>query len=110
MVWRAMRIGRAAASAGLGFQAYLAFGIGLWLGLQASVNMGVNMGLLPTKGLTLPLLSYGGSSLLVSFAAIALLLRVHHETLRAGVPQAPVLKEVRKEVRKGSPVARRRAA
>jgi cell division protein FtsW len=102
LVWRSLSIGRAAAAAGLGFQAYLAFGIGLWLGLQASVNMGVNMGLLPTKGLALPLLSYGGSSLLVSFAAIALLLRIHHETQRSGVPQAPVLKEVRKEVRKGT--------
>jgi cell division protein FtsW len=108
LVWRALAIGRAAAAADLGFQAYLAFGIGIWLGLQASVNMGVNMGLLPTKGLTLPLLSYGGSSLLVSFAAIALLLRIHHETQRAGVPQAPVLKEVRREVRKASRGARRR--
>jgi len=97
LVWRSLSIGRAAAAADMGFQAYLAFGIGIWLGLQASVNMGVNMGLLPTKGLTLPLISYGGSSLLVSFAAIALLLRIHHETQRAGVPQAPVLKEVRRE-------------
>jgi cell division protein FtsW len=72
------------------------------------VNMGVNMGLLPTKGLALPLVSYGGSSLLVSFAAIALLLRIHHETQRSGVPQAPVLKEVRKEARGESRRGRRR--
>jgi cell division protein FtsW len=108
LVWRSLQIGRAAAIAGLGFQAYLAFGIGIWLGLQASVNMGVNMGLLPTKGLALPLVSYGGSSLLVSFAAIALLLRIHHETQRSGVPQAPVLKEVRKEARGESRRGRRR--
>ena len=57
----------------------LAFGIGTWIGLQAFINMAVNMGLLPTKGLTLPLVSYGGSSLLVTGAAIGLLLRIHYE-------------------------------
>ena len=50
-------------SAGLKFQAYLAAGFGLWLGMQAFINIGVNMGVLPTKGLTLPLMSYGRSSL-----------------------------------------------
>jgi cell division protein FtsW len=57
----------------------VAFGIGIWIGLQAAVNLGVNMGLLPTKGLTLPFLSYGGSSLIVTLAAIGLLLRVNWE-------------------------------
>jgi cell division protein FtsW len=52
----------------------------VWLGLQASVNIGVNMGVLPTKGLTLPLLSYGRSSLLVSLAWLGVVLRIHHET------------------------------
>ena len=59
LVWRAFHISRLAAQAGLKFQAYLAAGFGVWLGIQAIVNIGVNMGVLPTKGLTLPLLSYG---------------------------------------------------
>ena len=78
-VWRAFQIGARAARAGLGFGSHLAFGIGLWLALQAFINMGVNMGLLPTKGLTLPLMSYGRSSMLVVCVAVALLLRVDHE-------------------------------
>ena len=61
------------------FSAYLAYGISLWFGLQALINMGVNTGLLPTKGLTLPLMSYGGSSLLVSCVAVGLLLRISHQ-------------------------------
>lgn len=96
LVWRAFRIARAACAQGLGFQAYLAYGIGLWLGLQATVNMGVNMGLLPTKGLTLPLISSGGSSLLVTIGALALLTRIHHETLRAREPSGPMLKAARR--------------
>jgi cell division protein FtsW len=68
LVWRAFQISRMAAQAGLRFQSYLALAFGVWLGLQAMVNIGVNMGVLPTKGLTLPLLSYGRSSLLVSLA------------------------------------------
>ena len=61
------------------FEAYLAIGIGTWLGLQAFINVGVNMGILPTKGLTLPLISYGRSSLIVTMIAIGMLLRIHHE-------------------------------
>ena len=61
------------------FEAFLAIGIGTWFGLQAFINVGVNMGLLPTKGLTLPLISYGRSSLIVMMIAIGLLLRIHHE-------------------------------
>ena len=68
LVWRAFHISRMAAQAGMRFQSYLALAFGVWLGLQAMVNIGVNMGVLPTKGLTLPLLSYGRSSLLVSLA------------------------------------------
>lgn len=80
LVWRALAIGRAAELAGQVFSAQIAYGIGIWLGLQACVNMGVNMGALPTKGLTLPLMSYGGSSLMIVCLAIALLFRVDWET------------------------------
>jgi cell division protein FtsW len=78
--WRAIVIARQAANKGIMFGAYLAFGLGLWIGLQAFINMGVNMGVLPTKGLTLPLMSYGGSSLIVVCAAVGLILRVDRET------------------------------
>ncbi len=79
LVWRAFRIGNLALLNGQLFGGYLAFGVGLWLGMQAFINIGVNMGVLPTKGLTLPLMSYGGSSIVVTCVAIALLLRVYHE-------------------------------
>ena len=80
LVYRALAIARNAAEAGLRFQSYLAAAFGIWFGMQAFINMGVNMGLLPTKGLTLPLLSYGRSSLVVTLVWIGILLRVHHET------------------------------
>lgn len=79
VVWRAFQIGAAAERGGNRFGGYLAYGLGLWVGLQAFVNIGVNMGILPTKGLTLPLISYGGSSMLVMCVAFALLLRVDVE-------------------------------
>ena len=79
LVWRAFRIARAAYAAGMPFQAYLALAFGIWIGVQVLVNIGVNMGVLPTTGLTLPLLSYGRSSLLVTLAWIGVLLRIHHE-------------------------------
>jgi len=79
LVWRSFQISRMAALAGLRFQSYLALAFGVWLGLQALVNIGVNMGVLPTKGLTLPLLSYGRSSLLISLAWLGAVLRIHHE-------------------------------
>jgi len=81
LVWRSFYIARLASDGGLKFQAYLAAGFGLWVGIQAFINMGVNMGVLPTKGLTLPLMSYGRSSLIVSLAWIGLLLRVYHEAM-----------------------------
>jgi cell division protein FtsW len=84
LVGRALTIAREAAAAGNVFQSYLAAAIGVWLGLQSFVNIGVNMGLLPTKGLTLPLLSYGGSSMLVTLGWIGVLLRIHHETRASG--------------------------
>jgi len=80
VVWRAFLIAATAEKAGNPFAALLAWGIGIWFGLQSFINMGVNMGLLPTKGLTLPLMSYGGSSMVVMCAAVALLLRVDFET------------------------------
>ena len=79
LLWRIFSIAKRAADAERFFEAYLAMGLGTWLGLQAFINVGVNMGLLPTKGLTLPLISYGRSSLIVTMAAIGLLLRIHHE-------------------------------
>jgi cell division protein FtsW len=84
LVTRALNISREAAQAGQTFQSYVAAAIGIWLGLQAFVNIGVNMGLLPTKGLTLPLLSYGGSSMLVTLGWIGVLLRIHHDTQVTG--------------------------
>lgn len=79
VVWRSMLIGLRCQKAGLAFQAYLAWGLALMLGVQAFINLGVNAGLLPTKGITLPLLSYGGSSLLASCLAIGLLFRIEFE-------------------------------
>ena len=79
VVVRAFAIARRAALNGDGFAALLAYGLGLTIGFQAFVNLGVNMGVLPTKGLTLPLMSYGGTSLIVSCLQIALLARVDHE-------------------------------
>ncbi len=92
LVWRAFQISRLAALAGMRFQSYVAMAFGVWLGLQAIVNIGVNMGVLPTKGLTLPLLSYGRSSLLVSLAWLGVLLRIHHEvkcSSRSAVTRIP---------------------
>jgi len=79
LLWRVFGLGMRAASAERFFEAYIAIGLGTWLGLQAFINVGVNMGLLPTKGLTLPLISYGRSSLIITMICIGLLLRIHHE-------------------------------
>jgi len=79
IVARAFAIAREARSRERHFAALAAQGIGIWLGAQAFINMGVNMGLLPTKGLTLPLMSYGGSGLVANFVAIAILLRIDWE-------------------------------
>lgn len=79
LVLRAFVIGRQAAVRERPFPALVAQGIGVWMGFQALINMGVNMGMLPTKGLTLPLMSFGGSSILVSCVALAVLLRIDWE-------------------------------
>ena len=76
---RAWRIARKASESGMMFSAYLATGIMAWVGMQAFINMGISMGLLPTKGLTLPLLSAGGSSTLAVCIALGMLLRIGHE-------------------------------
>ncbi len=85
LAWRAFAIGRIAQQKEKLFGAFIAYGIGFWLVLQAYINVGVNMGVLPTKGLTLPLMSYGGNSIVVSCIAIALILRVDVENRH--VPQ-----------------------
>ena len=79
IVARAFAIGRQATQHERHFAALAAQGIGIWIGFQALINIGVNMGLLPTKGLTLPLMSYGGTGLVVNFVALAMLLRIDWE-------------------------------
>ncbi|HEY8070078.1 MAG TPA: putative lipid II flippase FtsW [Burkholderiales bacterium] len=79
IVLRAFAIGRQAAMRERHFTALVAQGIGIWIGFQTLINMGVNMGLLPTKGLTLPLMSFGGSGLIVNCVAIAVLIRIDWE-------------------------------
>lgn len=76
---RGFLIARRAQQRGALYSAYVAYGITVWLGLQAIINMGVNIGIFPTKGLTLPLLSYGGSSLLINCMALGILLRIDYE-------------------------------
>jgi len=85
ILWRAFRIGAMAERNGQIYAARLAQGLGLLLGLQAMINMGVNMGALPTKGLTLPFVSYGGSSMIVSCVAAGLLLMIEREQRRLKV-------------------------
>lgn len=79
LIFRGFMIGYAASAQKRIFAAYTAYGLTFWLGLQALINMGVNAGLLPTKGLTLPFLSYGGASLVINCIAIAIILRIDHE-------------------------------
>jgi len=64
------------------FSALMAQGIGLWFGIQGIINMGVNLGLFPTKGLTLPLLSYGGTGILINMISIAIVLKIDYENRR----------------------------
>jgi cell division protein FtsW len=98
MVVRGFRIGARAMAAAQPFAAYLAYGISIWLGLQAFINMGVNMGLLPTKGLTLPLMSYGGSSMVVNCVALGFLQRIHREAVETGaLPAEGKRRRARKE-------------
>ena len=79
IVKRSFEIGRQAIAMDLTFAGLTAKGIGIWIGVQAFINMGVNLGLLPTKGLTLPLMSYGGSGVLLNCVGLAILLRIDYE-------------------------------
>lgn len=79
LVWRTFQVAVAAEKAGQRFSAFIAYGLCIWFGFQSFVNMGVNMGILPTKGLTLPLMSYGGGSMMIMCCAVALLFRVYSE-------------------------------
>jgi cell division protein FtsW len=79
LIKRAFEIGRQAIAIDLTFAGLVAKGIGIWIGVQAFINMGVNLGLLPTKGLTLPLMSYGGSGVLINCVGLAILLRIDYE-------------------------------
>ena len=79
MTRRIMFIGRQAIAMDRVFAGLVAQGIGIWIGFQAFINMGVNLGALPTKGLTLPLMSYGGSAILLNLVALAIVLRVDYE-------------------------------
>lgn len=88
LVLRAFGIGKESVANERYFSALLAQGIGVWIGVQGIINMGVNMGILPTKGLTLPLLSFGGSGILANCIALAVLLRIDWENrrLQKGLP------------------------
>jgi len=79
LVWRAFVIGNLAEQAGKLFSSYFAYGSGLIIGIQAFINIGVNMGVLPTKGLTLPLMSYGGNSIVITCILLGILLRIDYE-------------------------------
>lgn len=83
LIWRVFVIGRIAAERAQTFAALVCYGVGAWIAVQALINMGANLGLLPTKGLTLPLVSYGGSSLLMTLLALGLVLRIDWENRHA---------------------------
>lgn len=93
LVVRVLLTARQAAAAGLTYQAFVAASFGIWLAVQTSVNVGVNMGLLPTKGLTLPFLSAGGSSMVVTLGWLGLVLRIHHEAKLSGRTALPRTRE-----------------
>jgi cell division protein FtsW len=85
IVYRAITLGPKAAALGMPFHGLVSTGLALTIGLQAFINMGVNIGLLPTKGLTLPLISYGRTSAVITLITLGLLLRIQHEVQRAAV-------------------------
>ena len=95
IVWRAFRLAKIADAQGNRFAGFVALGIGIWIGLQSFINMGVNMGVLPTKGITLPLMSYGGSSAVVFAVTFSLLLRIEWETRQDA--QAPASGRAKKQ-------------
>jgi cell division protein FtsW len=85
IVIKALRIGNLALTKERPFEAYLAYSIGIWFSLQTAVNVGASAGILPTKGLTFPLLSYGGSSTIIMAIAMAILLRIDFEMRVDGI-------------------------
>ncbi|MBP9712807.1 MAG: putative lipid II flippase FtsW [Sterolibacterium sp.] len=89
LVQRAFIIGRQALVLGRVYSGLVAQGVGIWMGVQSFINMGVNMGMLPTKGLTLPLMSFGGSGIVANCVALAILMRIDWENrllMRGGRP------------------------
>jgi cell division protein FtsW len=90
LVWRIIYIGSEAQRRGQDFSGYLAYGVALIIGIEAFINIGVNMGMLPTKGLTLPLMSYGSNSMVIVCAMLALVLRVAKESRVTSVPRTAV--------------------
>ena len=89
--WRSVQIAHRAEVKGLKFHAFLAYGLSLLFSSQCLINLGVSSGLLPTKGLALPLISYGGSSLIVNCMAFGILLRIDYERRLAKVVEEPVI-------------------
>ena len=87
LIWRIFHVGGQAERANLLFAAYVTYGIGLLIGIQAFVNIGVNMGILPTKGLPLPFLSYGSNNLVVTLGAIGIALRAGYEAHQGATPR-----------------------
>jgi len=96
---RCFQIGKEALSLKQKFGAYLVYGVGLLISIQAMINIGVNMGALPTKGLTLPFISYGGNSILIMSFAVGLVLRVHLENVQIQGQVKPSRKKTRKRVK-----------
>lgn len=88
LVWRIFHVAALAERAGQSFAAYVAYGVGLLVGIEAFVNIGVNMGILPTKGLTLPLISYGSNSVVMICVALSLVMRVAYEARMAPAKEA----------------------
>lgn len=88
LIFRAMKIGRESLLLEQRFKGFFAFGISFWIFFQGFVNLGMSLGLLPTKGLTFPLISYGGSSLIIMSMTIGLLLRIDHENRLMRIGQA----------------------
>lgn len=87
LIWRIFHVGGQAERANMLFAAYVTYGIGLLVGIQAFVNIGVNMGILPTKGLPLPFLSYGSNNLVVTLCAVGMVLRAGYEAHQGAAPR-----------------------
>lgn len=102
---RCFQIGKKALLLNQGFGAYLVYGVGLLTSIQAVINIGVNMGALPTKGLTLPFISYGGNSILIMSFAIGLVLRVHYENSLLENTEKPVRRRTATKTKKSSMVS-----